>query len=37
MEFGLMGLIYQWDYVADTEKVIWLNTKNKMDSKSDIG
>ena len=37
MKYGLIGLIYQWDYIADTEGVIILDTKSKMDSKSDIG
>ena len=37
MEHGLRGLIYQLDYVSDKERVIRLNTKSKMDSKSDIG
>ena len=37
MKYGLIGLIYQLDYVADTGIVVRLDTKSKIDSKSYIG
>ena len=37
MQYGVIDLIYQLDYVADTEKVLRLNTKSIIDSSLILG